>query len=249
MSFILSPNLPQNRVTHVILGSKYKKTAERLNKINISVIHVPDNKDVLPALSGHADLSICHLGGSRLLLSKSTEGFAPELSKYGFDVTVSEKPSDKSYPDDVGLCACILNNYLFHNIKYTDKGLINSALANGIKPLNVKQGYTKCSVCVVDDRHIITEDKSIQKAAEAIGISCLLISPGYIRLDGFDYGFIGGATGKLNKNILAFTGRLSSHPDKQKIYDYLESCGVEPFFLSEEPIYDVGSILPVIESD
>jgi hypothetical protein len=47
MSFILSPNLPQNRVTHVILGSKYKKTAERLNKINISVIQVPDNKGVL----------------------------------------------------------------------------------------------------------------------------------------------------------------------------------------------------------
>ena len=55
------------------------------------------------------------------------------------------------------------------------------------------------------------------------GIS-LLISPGYIRLDGFDYGFIGGATGKLTKIFLLSQDVSTMHPDKQKIYDYLEAA-------------------------
>ena len=248
MSFIESPNLPKSQVKSVIIGAKYKKTAERLNQINIVTIQVPDNKDVLPTISGHADLSLCHLGGNRMLLSKSLEDFAPDLNIHGFEVLLTENSLASAYPGDVGLCACIINNKLFHNLKYTDKRLITEASVNGCKLINVSQGYTKCSVCVVENSHIITEDKSIHKAAENCGIISLLITPGFIKLVGFDYGFIGGATGKLSKNILAFTGTLSGHPDENRIYDFLESCNVEPLFLSDEPCFDVGSIIPVIES-
>ena len=35
----------------------------------------------------------------------------------------------------------------------------------GYEIINVKQGYAKCSICVVSDNAIITADKGIAKAA------------------------------------------------------------------------------------
>jgi hypothetical protein len=249
MSFISSPNLPQSQVKCVLLGARYKKISEKLKEKNINTIQVPDNMDVLPWLCGHADLSLCHLGGKLMLLSKSLEGFAKELSALGFDVLTTDKPSASVYPADVGLNACLINGRLFHRLKYTDKRLISEALRNGCEPVNVSQAYTKCNICVVDENHIITEDKSIHKAADSCGIVSLLLSPGFIKLDGFNYGFIGGASGKLSKNILAFTGLLSGHPDEKRIYEFLDNCNVEPLYLSDEQCFDVGSIIPVIEDD
>ncbi len=203
--------------------------------MGVSVIHVPYIVDVKPALAGHADLSALHLGGRRILVSRSIEHFAYALSKLGFEPELSERPCLAAYPGDVGLNACLIKNRLFCRAKYADEKLLGFAAEKGLEIINVKQGYAKCSVCIVDESHIITEDRSIHKAAEAFGVWSLLISPGHIRLEGFDYGFIGGASGKLDKNTLAFTGTLKRHPDETRILCFLESCGVEPVFLTDRP--------------
>jgi hypothetical protein len=249
MGWLKNPNLPYNRVICAITGAKYSYLDEYFLKLGTAIIHVPDNVDVNPDLSGHADLSVFHTGGNSIFISQSIKAFKPVLEYYGFDVLLSAKPCSDIYPNDAGLNACLLDNRLFHNKKCSDKTLTDFAAKNKLKYINVSQGYTKCSVCVVDAEHIITEDKSIHKAAESCGIESLLISSGYIKLDGFAYGFVGGASGKLSKNILAFTGTLKHHPDENKILDYLKLCGVEPFYLTDMPCFDIGSIIPVKEAE
>jgi hypothetical protein len=41
---------------------KVRRIGRSLDDIGISVIQVPDNKDVDPYLAGHADLSLFHMG-------------------------------------------------------------------------------------------------------------------------------------------------------------------------------------------
>jgi hypothetical protein len=248
MDCLQHPNLPEHRVICVIIGAKYSYLDECFLKFGISIIHVPDNNDVNPHLSGHADLSVFHTGGNGIIINQSIKAFAPVLENYGFDVRLSDKPCSAAYPNDAGLNACLLDKRLFHNKKCSDKTLTDFSAENKLAYINVSQGYTKCSVCTVDAEHIITEDKAIHKTAKSCGIESLLISSGHIKLDGFAYGFIGGASGKLSKNTLAFTGTIRHHPDENKILEYLKLCGVEPLFLTDRPCFDIGSIIPVKEA-
>lgn len=119
----------------------------------------------------------------------------------------------------------------------------------GITLVPVNQGYAKCSVCAVDERSIITQDPSIAQAAKRHGLNVLKIQAGRILLPGYDTGFIGGCSGLLGRKLLAFTGSLGAHPDGEWIKEFLHSRGVEPLELTDGPLYDVGSILPLLEED
>ena len=56
-------------------------------------------------------------------------------------------------------------------------------------------------------------------------------------------------SGLLGRKLLAFTGSLGAHPDGERIKEFLHSRGVEPLELTDGPLYDVGSILPLLEED
>ena len=114
--------------------------------------------------------------------------------------------------------------------------------------MSVRQGYSRCAVCTVDADSIITADRGIAVAAESNGMHVLLIRPGYIRLEGYPYGFIGGASCKLASDKLAFTGSLDIHPDREAILGFLSERGISPVYLSQEPAFDIGSMIPLFEN-
>lgn len=93
----------------------------------------------------------------------------------------------------------------------------------------------------------MTADRGIGLAARKAGLEVLLIDPGHVALEGFSYGFIGGAVFKISRSKLAFTGTLDKHTSKKEILNFLENHQVEPVFLTEKPIFDIGSGIPIIE--
>jgi len=99
-------------------------------------------------------------------------------------------------------------------------------------------------VCKVSENAIITADKSIAYESDKHGIDVLLINPGNIILDGFEYGFIGGATFLINK-ALYFTGSIDAFPEneKKKMLEFISSHNVEIRFLSDNPVFDIGSAI------
>lgn len=249
--FVYTPNLPENRVKAVFLGEKYKNLASVLDKLGIISILLGANCVILPNLQYHADMSVFHAGYNRIILSKHVQGFDglfDRLKKIGFEITVSEKPDSGKYPGDIGLNACLVGDLLFHKKGCTDANIVELAEKSCWKSIYINQGYAKCSICILDKRHIITSDMGIHKKALKAGLESLLISPGQIELDGFNEGFIGGASVKISKNQIAFTGTLKYHRDEKKILGFIKSVKMEPVFLTEDPIYDVGSIIPVIEA-
>ena len=133
--------------------------------------------------------------------------------------------------------AAVIGEHLFGKLEYLSKSVLNL----GFKTVNVNQGYARCSTLSVNDRALITSDKGIAKVAKEQNLDALLITSGYVALDGYDYGFIGGASGCDNENVY-FCGDLSTHPDAETIYDFCLFHGKSPISLSPSPLYDVGTI-------
>lgn len=249
--FVLSPNLP-HKAELVLIGEKYVSDLQvPLQEFGVRLISMPANPRVDPRLSSHADLSLIHIGAGDLLLTdylKSTY-LANLLYKTGFSVEFCAPNQGKSYPLDAQINICCVGNYYIHNPKVSDQAIISRLEKQGRVGISCRQGYCKCSVCIVDENSVICADKGISAACKAVGIDVLEIQPGFIELDGFDYGFIGGASFKLSSDILAFTGSLAGHPDKHRIFDFLELCGVTPVFLTDKPIFDIGSAVILTEQE
>ena len=234
--YIKTPHLPEGKVGLCALGAKYRDLLEKpLVERGISALWLPDNPNVDPRLAGHADLMLLHLGGARVVTTCS------QLSDLDMDITYTSRQG-REYPQDIVLCACIVGIYCIHNFRFSDPAI------SGFERIDVRQGYAKCSVCVVDDKSIITSDTGIARAASSHGMDVLEIEPGHILLPGFDTGFIGGTTFKLSAHELAFTGELDGHPDRPAIEAFLEARGVEPVYLTTQPAFDIGSAVPLTET-
>ena len=146
------------------------------------------------------------------------------------------------YPGDIRYNACSTGKYFIHNLKYTDEKLIKRAKDLGLKLIDVKQGYTKCSIVAIDEDSVITYDEGICKALKSEGLNVLLINPGNVKLEGYDTGFIGGASGKIEDEIV-FNGNLRLHPDFDRIEKFISNRGLKLKYFTEYELTDIGSII------
>ncbi len=240
---IQNPNLPENNVTAVIIGKKYISDCEALNEYGIRII-TPDFINILPVyISEHPDMNIFHFGNKKIFLVNKAAG----ESLSDFECNFISETQGSEYPNDCLFNCVRIGNKFICNEKTVSKDILNCAYDSGLQIINVKQGYTKCSVCVIDSNSIITDDESIYKSASDYFDDILLIGKGSIKLETKEYGFIGGATGKIGKNILAFNGRIESHTDHNKIFDFLNKHCITAIELNTGVLKDIGSIIPVFE--
>jgi len=212
-----------------------------LKRFGCKIIPIPANESVAPALRYHADLSVFFLNRDSAVIAPQFAGsiLEKELTDAGISVIISQSQQGKEYPQDVTLCGCKIGESLCCNTATIDN-FITNIFSNRI--ISVKQGYTKCAVSVVDERSIITSDAGIHKAACIAGIDSLLIEAGHLELTGYDTGFIGGCSGRIDNNII-LSGRLDAHPDKAAIESFISSKGKNIIYLTDRAIFDVGSII------
>ena len=198
-----------------------KLLKDYLKSLNIEVIEVSKNADVSDAISCHPDVYYC------LLKDRLYKG-DPTLLK-------------KEYPGDVLYNAAAVGKYLICS-KFTSKDLIKES---GLIPVIVPQGYVKCNLSVLDDHHVITEDKGIAKVLKDIpDIDCLLINPHEVLLPGFEYGFIGGASGRAG-NKMIFNGNLKAHSCFGDIRAFCIECSLDLVYFESYPLTDIGSKIVV----
>ena len=247
MNYIKSANLPQNDVTTVFLSDIDNSVISALESMGIKTVPPPVAKYLPKEINYHADMCLLHLGGNVVLCSEFNADFHEHLIKCGISPTYLLDKLGQTYPYDVLLNVCFLKNKLICNKKTCDPSIVTYAVNNGFKVIDVNQGYTKCSIAVVDENSIITSDKGIAKECEKHDVDCLLIAPGQIELEGYEYGFIGGTCGKIAKDKIFFTGDINMHSDSERIAQFLKQKDVEPIFIKGKPLVDIGGILPIIE--
>ena len=243
MVFVETPHLPRDDISRVIIGGDYADMLRpALSKRGIEVIVCPANAAVDPRLKSHVDLSAVHLGGNRILLSRkvSAESFCKSLTALGAELSYTDEPTGAEYPSDAAVCAAAVGCHIFHYGAF-------SVFSGDTRLVSVRQGYAKCAACVVSEKAVVTSDPGLAKAMRGKGIDVLLISPGGVLLPGYAEGFLGGSAFKLSKHVLAFTGTLDELPDKEAIFRFLEKNHVEPVFLTDGPVFDIGSAIPLTE--
>ncbi len=188
-------------------------------------------------ISAHPDIFLCKLGAAPR--SPVFRGNADLLSP--------------EYPKDVLYNAVVTEKFLICNTNTVSEDLASAAQAHypDIVSIHVQQGYSKCSMVVVDERHFITEDEGIFRALQKYNktrpddspaAECLLVEPGHVDLPGYKRGFIGGASGRIVDEIW-FNGDIEAHPDWERIRDLIEGCGLSVRSFAGLPLMDIGSII------
>ncbi len=206
-----------------------------------NVILIPKDDRFDSRISTHPDLIISIIDGTLILDEKAHISIFDQLDALGVPYVLGNSKLSAVYPEDIAYNTVITKDTLVHNLDYTHPLLLLHSRYRNRKLIPVKQGYTKCSTVVVDDEHLITSDKGIYEAAKE-NISILLVEQGHILLEGYDYGFLGGASASL-ENTVVFHGDLSKHPDYLRIITFLEAAQKKLLYFKEFPLTDIGSIL------
>lgn len=217
-----------------------------LKKEGVIPIKVPNTSLVYDAISGHVDiqLNILSKKNKTVIVHKDIDkNFLKKLKEFSINYIFSHSSLGNKYPYDIILNALITEDFLMHNIKYTDKTLLKNSSMK--KLINVSQGYTKCSVLNIYDKAFITSDKLIYKSLLTEGFDVLLLPPGDIILEGLDYGFIGGTGGAIGNNKIAFFGNLNYYKYGKEVLIFLKKHNVTPVYLKNSKLIDRGSILTI----
>ncbi len=218
----------------------------RLCELGFEIISLPRADYLAEPVSAHPDMLVfMGLGGlfcHKIYYQSNKEIIDGIAKKTGLELIISAEHTSAEYPYDVLFNCVLLGNKLLCNTNTVSRLILERAMAQGIAVIHTNQGYTKCSVCKVDDNTIITSDMSIYKACASNGISVMLVSPEGVGLDGYSCGFIGGSSGNDGKCVY-FCGDISLHPDGKKIIEFCNSHGKNVISLSDKALYDVGSIL------
>lgn len=242
-SFILNRDLSLALVDKRITPAMRRS----LENLNIKILDTIECNDTYNAIKFHPDIYICKLDYNNIIVAPNVyDYYNKTLSQYGFNVIKGSSVIKYKYPNNTQYNICILGKYAIHNFDYTDKRILDYLDNNNFIKINLKQGYSKCSICVVDEKSIITSDEGVYNTVKNHNIDCLLIKKGHIDLFELNYGFIGGCSGLISNDKLAFCGDITKHPDYDKILTFLNSKNKNIICLSKEKLLDLGSIIPLM---
>ncbi|MCD8390669.1 MAG: hypothetical protein LUD03_02370 [Firmicutes bacterium] len=245
MEYFNVPHIPNICSKGVVADCRISpESVKKLNSLGIEVILSYKSENLLPPISAHPDMTILHLGGNRFVCSPDSYDYYKERLN-GADVARGVCVLKKDYPNDVPYNITIFGEYVFLNASSNQTEIAKTYVSSSKKILNVKQGYTKCNICVVSRNALITSDTGIYKTAVDNKIDALLIESGYIELKGMDCGFIGGASGLIAPNMLAVNGDIKTHPDGCKMIEFCKKHGVDVISLKKGILEDIGTILPI----
>lgn len=239
--FLTAPSLPQSKVSCMLVSGQLFDSLPQACRL----LRTPP----LPSVSGaeryHADMAVCHAGGSELFVSCDLpDDFRTMLMQEGFSLTETSTPVTAARPL---LNVCMVGRRVLCNPRTAEPALLSRLRQKGYELLHTRQGYTKCAAAVITPEALITADESVFRLCRQHRIDVLKIPAGHIQLSGYDYGFIGGCCGKTDPHSLVFSGRVEAHPAYAEMRDFAANHHVFLYSLGNRPLYDTGGLLPLKE--
>lgn len=199
---------------------------EYLKNCGHTLIKINPKPGMDAAIACHPDIYMCQLG--------------KDIFHGNADLLLPNYPGNAIYN------GCSTGKFFLHNLKITSPDLLAMVERTNHIKIHVSQGYTKCNCVVIDESSIITSDKGIEKAAATAGVDVLLIKPAQVLLDGYKYGFLGGASGKVG-NVIIFNGNIEAHSDYQEIKAFIKDRNLDIVYFNQYPLIDIGSIIEEIK--
>ncbi len=231
------------RIRTCIIGERYTNEINELNALGIKTILLPPINSLDDEICNHADISVFKLDDNNFVSENSLVGEL--MTKLSGKTIYCCDNIFSPYPNDIKLNAARIGDRIFCNNKYVCEIISDYSEKNSLELINTNQGYTKCNICILNDNAVITEDSGIATLLKKYQIGVLKINPGYVDLSSKHYGFIGGAGVKISNTEIYFSGDISSHPDYDKIINFLNIYGFKPIFNKNRKLNDFGGFIPI----
>jgi len=214
-----------------------------LEKLNIRYYKSQSLDFLYSPVNTHPDMQIHFISDNCAVTAPSVFEYYKSILPANISLIKGDADPQNTYPGDCAYNVAKLGNRIIGNLKYIDSKIKEIYDKMGYEFINVKQGYTKCNMCIVDNNSVITEDEGIFKTLTRCGIDVLLLNTHSVKLNGFEYGFIGGASGFLKPGCLALFGDLKFHPEENQIKTFLKKNGVNITSLLSTNVTDFGSLI------
>lgn len=242
---ITKPNLPESPVKHCLIGAKYHQEIDELKDLNIECLCLEANNNLYDEINSHADILSFNIGNGKIIISEGSIGEA-KLTNLGYSVFF-ENNIKSPYPNDILLNAALIDNLIICKTNCISDFITDCAKQNNLEIINTKQGYSRCNICIVAENAVITEDDSIAYLLKKCQFDVLKISNGSVFLSEQHSGFLGGASAKLAKDKIYFSGDLSKHKDFDLITEFLNLHKVTPIYNKNRNLRDFGGLIQLTE--
>lgn len=243
--FLVQPNIPQNDVITVFANIDDIALKKAFDELSIKVVSVTENPLLDTPVSRHADILANYIGNDTFLVDKNQKELCKFIENNNGKYHIIDNISSP-YPDDCTLNFADISDYVICKKSNLTDDILKLISQKNI--IDVNQGYSKCSVCIAGKNTIITDDESVYTACcDYDDIKCLLIRKGDVKIEKYSYGFFGGCTGLVGRNLLLINGDLSTHSDYDAIVKFLNDNKIKYIDIKNKPLTDIGSIIPITE--
>lgn len=222
---------------------------EKLKLLGYELIEVKKNEKIYPEISSHVDIFTCKIG-EKLIVEPSNYNYIKNQVIDSENVIQGNEKIETKYPLDIKYNVCIIGNKAIHNFAYTDTKIKEQLEIQKFEIINTTQGYTNCSIAVIDDNSAIVTDKGLYKILQKHNIDVLYLEyePDIKLLNSNEYsekkGFIGGAISRIDDQIIIF-GDLDIIDSNQQIRKFIEKRGLKIIEFKGLDVIDYGGIVRI----
>lgn len=222
---------------------------QTLKNLGYELIEIKKSTNVYPEISSHVDIFACKIK-DKVIVEKSSYKMLKNKLNNDENILISGKTMiSYDYPNDIKYNVCIVGNKAIHNFKHTDSKITQELEKNNFEIINVKQGYSNCSIAVIDEKSIILSDRGLYNNLKNSGLDILFLD--YIPdIKLFDEngeysqknGFIGGAISRIGDNIVVF-GDLDKIDYYCNIRKFIESKNLKIIDFEGLDVIDYGGVI------
>ena len=215
----------------------------KLKELGYKLLEIKENKNLYPEISSHVDILACKVG-EKIVVEPTQYANFQEYENFikGQEIVL------KKYPLDIKYNVCIIGKKAIHNFQNTDSKLKELLINDGYELINTTQGYTNCSIAVIDDNSAIVSDQGLYKILKFHGIEVLLVNNNLdIKLYNSNKysdkkGFIGGCVSSLGESIIVF-GDLNKIDSDGRIREFITSKNLNIIEFEGLDVIDYGGII------
>lgn len=223
---------------------------QTLQRLGYELIEIKKSTKIYSEISSHVDIFACKVKNKIIAEKHVYDILKNKLKKY--IIIQGNSVIQNVYPKDINYNVCIVGNKAIHNFKYTDSQIVQELKKNNFELINVKQGYSNCSIAVIDENSIILNDKGLYNSLKDSGLNILFLDympdikllnekGNYSEMNGF----IGGAIARIDDNIVVF-GDLNKVDNKSYTRKFIEKKNLNIIDFSGLDVIDYGGIIEVL---
>ena len=235
-------------MNYLIIDERMRKVEkETLKGLGYELIEIKQSKNVYPEISSHVDIFTCKVGKKLIIESSQYKILKSQISSE-YNLVQGEEQISTKYPDDIKYNVCTIGKKAIHNFQYTDPFVKQELINQGYELINTTQGYTNCSIAVIDENSAIVTDKGLYKILQKHNIDVLYLEyqPEIKLLNDKAYsrkkGFIGGAIARIRNNIVVF-GDLNKIDLSGLIRKFISGKGLRVIEFKGLDVIDYGGII------